>query len=298
MNVIRLPETRIAPATSRRLGVARVSWASLLYRGAMAHFDEQLASLQEYARQERRTVQPRLEVDRPDARHPRRVSVRGHAAPRRSSAAWGSDTTGRGSPVAAKSRRARRASMPSASGPPSSTRPADRRARCQFGQRDPDVVHGHGLRQSGRQANAVTLGARVGDVGEELEELRPRGGWCTGRTRLRSRPPARPSRGSSRSRAGGRSRRSSARTWWPTPAALFRRQEVAGRGREVRQHAVVVPHRRTGSVDHDLGTRQRVGQTDAGDRGRHPWRERPPPRGAPARPIERRRSYRRVHSHR
>jgi 2-methylisocitrate lyase-like PEP mutase family enzyme len=45
VNVIRLPET---PALSElaAVGVARVSWASLLHRAAMARFEEQLGSLQ------------------------------------------------------------------------------------------------------------------------------------------------------------------------------------------------------------------------------------------------------------
>jgi 2-methylisocitrate lyase-like PEP mutase family enzyme len=44
VNVIRLPET---PALDElgELGVARVSWATLLHREAMARFSEQLASL-------------------------------------------------------------------------------------------------------------------------------------------------------------------------------------------------------------------------------------------------------------
>jgi len=46
VNVIRLPQ---APSLDElaALGVARVSWASLLHRDAMARFEEQLASLQE-----------------------------------------------------------------------------------------------------------------------------------------------------------------------------------------------------------------------------------------------------------
>ena len=46
VNVMRLPQT---PSLSElaALGVARVSWASLLYRDAMAHFNEKLTSLQE-----------------------------------------------------------------------------------------------------------------------------------------------------------------------------------------------------------------------------------------------------------
>jgi 2-methylisocitrate lyase-like PEP mutase family enzyme len=44
VNVIRLPETP-SLADLAGLGVARVSWATLLYRAAMAQFDEQLASL-------------------------------------------------------------------------------------------------------------------------------------------------------------------------------------------------------------------------------------------------------------
>jgi 2-methylisocitrate lyase-like PEP mutase family enzyme len=46
VNVIRLPQT---PSLSElaALGVARVSWATLLYRDAMARFQDQLASLQE-----------------------------------------------------------------------------------------------------------------------------------------------------------------------------------------------------------------------------------------------------------
>ena len=46
MNVVRLPQ---APSLAElsALGVARVSWGHLLYRGAMARFEEQLASLQE-----------------------------------------------------------------------------------------------------------------------------------------------------------------------------------------------------------------------------------------------------------
>jgi hypothetical protein len=46
VNVIRLPETP-ALADLAALGVARVSWATLLYREAMARFADQLASLQE-----------------------------------------------------------------------------------------------------------------------------------------------------------------------------------------------------------------------------------------------------------
>jgi 2-methylisocitrate lyase-like PEP mutase family enzyme len=46
VNVVRLPQ---APSLAElaELGVARVSWGHLLYRGAMARFEEQLASLQE-----------------------------------------------------------------------------------------------------------------------------------------------------------------------------------------------------------------------------------------------------------
>jgi 2-methylisocitrate lyase-like PEP mutase family enzyme len=46
VNVIRLPETPPL-ATLAALGVARVSWATLLYRESMAHLEEQLARLQE-----------------------------------------------------------------------------------------------------------------------------------------------------------------------------------------------------------------------------------------------------------
>ena len=46
VNVIRLPQTP-SIAELAALGVARVSWASLLYREAMARFEDQLASLQE-----------------------------------------------------------------------------------------------------------------------------------------------------------------------------------------------------------------------------------------------------------
>jgi 2-methylisocitrate lyase-like PEP mutase family enzyme len=45
VNVIRLPQTPPL-AELAALGVARVSWATLLYRDAMARFEEQLASLQ------------------------------------------------------------------------------------------------------------------------------------------------------------------------------------------------------------------------------------------------------------
>jgi 2-methylisocitrate lyase-like PEP mutase family enzyme len=46
VNVVRLPQ---APSLAElaELGVARVSWGHLLYRGAMAHFEGQLVSLQE-----------------------------------------------------------------------------------------------------------------------------------------------------------------------------------------------------------------------------------------------------------
>ena len=46
VNVVRLPQ---APSLAglAELGVARVSWGVLLYRDALAHFEEQLASLQE-----------------------------------------------------------------------------------------------------------------------------------------------------------------------------------------------------------------------------------------------------------
>ncbi|MFL5840551.1 MAG: isocitrate lyase/phosphoenolpyruvate mutase family protein [Thermoleophilaceae bacterium] len=45
VNVIRLPQTP-SVAELAALGVARVSWATLLYRDAMARFEDQLASLQ------------------------------------------------------------------------------------------------------------------------------------------------------------------------------------------------------------------------------------------------------------
>ena len=46
MNVTRLPQTP-SLAELAALGVARVSWGTLLYRDAMARFADQLASLQE-----------------------------------------------------------------------------------------------------------------------------------------------------------------------------------------------------------------------------------------------------------
>jgi len=46
VNVIRLPQTP-SLAELAALGVARVSWATLLYRDSMARFSEQLASLQD-----------------------------------------------------------------------------------------------------------------------------------------------------------------------------------------------------------------------------------------------------------
>jgi 2-methylisocitrate lyase-like PEP mutase family enzyme len=46
VNVMRLPQSP-SLAELAALGVARVSWASLLYRDAMARFEDQLASLQE-----------------------------------------------------------------------------------------------------------------------------------------------------------------------------------------------------------------------------------------------------------
>lgn len=46
VNVIRLPQTP-SLAELAALGVARVSWASLLHRDQMAYFEDQLASLQE-----------------------------------------------------------------------------------------------------------------------------------------------------------------------------------------------------------------------------------------------------------
>jgi 2-methylisocitrate lyase-like PEP mutase family enzyme len=46
VNVIRLPQTS-SLAELAALGVARVSWATLLHRDAMAHFNDKLASLQE-----------------------------------------------------------------------------------------------------------------------------------------------------------------------------------------------------------------------------------------------------------
>jgi 2-methylisocitrate lyase-like PEP mutase family enzyme len=46
VNVTRLPQTPSLAELSA-LGVARVSWATLLYRDAMARFEEQLASLPE-----------------------------------------------------------------------------------------------------------------------------------------------------------------------------------------------------------------------------------------------------------
>ena len=45
VNVIRLPQTPSLPELAA-LGVARLSWATLLYRDAMARFEDQLASLQ------------------------------------------------------------------------------------------------------------------------------------------------------------------------------------------------------------------------------------------------------------
>jgi 2-methylisocitrate lyase-like PEP mutase family enzyme len=46
VNVLRLPQAPSLPELAA-LGVARVSWAVLLYRDAMARFEDQLASLQE-----------------------------------------------------------------------------------------------------------------------------------------------------------------------------------------------------------------------------------------------------------
>ncbi len=46
VNVLSLPQTPSLTEMAA-LGVARVSWASLLYRDVMAHFEGQLASLQE-----------------------------------------------------------------------------------------------------------------------------------------------------------------------------------------------------------------------------------------------------------
>jgi 2-methylisocitrate lyase-like PEP mutase family enzyme len=46
VNVIRLPQMPSLTELAA-LGVARVSWATLLYRDAMARFEEQLATLQE-----------------------------------------------------------------------------------------------------------------------------------------------------------------------------------------------------------------------------------------------------------
>jgi hypothetical protein len=48
VNVIRLPQTP-SLAELAMLGVGRVSWATLLYRDAMARFEDQLASLQDWA---------------------------------------------------------------------------------------------------------------------------------------------------------------------------------------------------------------------------------------------------------
>ena len=46
VNIVRLPQ---APSLAELagMGVARVSWGVLLYRGAMARFEDELASLQE-----------------------------------------------------------------------------------------------------------------------------------------------------------------------------------------------------------------------------------------------------------
>jgi 2-methylisocitrate lyase-like PEP mutase family enzyme len=46
VNIVRLPQAP-SPAELAALGVVRVSWGLLLYAGAMARFEEQLASLQE-----------------------------------------------------------------------------------------------------------------------------------------------------------------------------------------------------------------------------------------------------------
>jgi 2-methylisocitrate lyase-like PEP mutase family enzyme len=46
VNVIRLPQTP-SLVDLAALGVARVSWATLLHRDAIARFEEQLASLQD-----------------------------------------------------------------------------------------------------------------------------------------------------------------------------------------------------------------------------------------------------------
>ena len=46
VNVVRLPQAQ-SLAKLAALGVARVSWGVLLYRDAMARFEDQLASLQE-----------------------------------------------------------------------------------------------------------------------------------------------------------------------------------------------------------------------------------------------------------
>ena len=47
VNVVRLPRAASSLADLAALGVARVSWGPFLYRGAMARFEEELASLQD-----------------------------------------------------------------------------------------------------------------------------------------------------------------------------------------------------------------------------------------------------------
>jgi 2-methylisocitrate lyase-like PEP mutase family enzyme len=44
VNLIRLPQTPSLDELAA-LGIARVSWATLLYRAAMSRFEEQLATL-------------------------------------------------------------------------------------------------------------------------------------------------------------------------------------------------------------------------------------------------------------
>jgi hypothetical protein len=141
----------------------------------------------------------------------------------------------------------------------------DRRADRQLGHGGRHLVNGDWLRQPRREPDAVALGTGLDDLGEELEELR---GAQDG---ARDRPgldlgllgDLGPHVATIGQAVGSDDRHREVVT---DPGGALGGQQVARRRGEELPHRIVLPDRRVGDVDEDVGARHHVGKALAGDR--------------------------------
>ena len=168
------------------------------------------------------------------------------------------------------------------------------RAGGQLGHGRGHVVGGHELHLPGGEPDGVALGAGLDDLGQELEELRG------AQDRVRDVPRLDlgllGDLGAQVPAVGQELGPDDADREVVTDArGALGREEVARRGGEERQDRVVLPGRRVGDVDDDVGARHHVGEAVAADgvharrgRRRHrvvPLRGQPPDDVAPDPPA-------------